>query len=190
MLNTCIYDYDVIFIQEPPIRELRKAPSSSNQEGEAVIGTPIHPEWLYVARPINSTDRIPRVMAYINKRLKHMRPSLWLDLINHPDIQVLSLFNEEREYCLLNIYNADNNSALMHLSDCTDDLLNSIVYMGSDFNIHAHLWDPTFRGPEQPECWDLLLETAEELGLELSLPENPGSTHIPRDRSKQHLGSM
>ena len=124
-------------------------------------------------------------MAYVNKRLKHMRPSLQLDLINHPDIQVLSLFNEEREYCLLNIYNADNNAALMHLSDCTDELPNSVIYMGGDFNIHAYLWDPTYRGPEQPEHWDLLLETAEELGLELSLPENPGSSHIPGDRTKQ-----
>ena len=111
MLNTCIHDYDIIFIQEPPIRELRKAPSSSDKEGEAVIGAPIHPDWLYMARPINSSDRMPRVMAYVNKRLKHMRPSLRLDLVNHLDIQVLSLFNEEREYCLLNVYNADTQHA-------------------------------------------------------------------------------
>ena len=73
----------------------------------------------------------------------------------------------------------------MHLSDCTDELPNSIVYMGSDFNIHTYLWDPTFRGPEQPERRDLLLETAEELGLELTFPENPRTTHIPGDRTKQ-----
>ena len=52
-------NYDIIFIQEPPHHEIRKAPSSSNVEGEAVIGAPMHPEWLYLVRPQKPNERPP-----------------------------------------------------------------------------------------------------------------------------------
>ena len=79
-------NYDIIFIQEPLYREIYKAPSSSNIEGEAVIGAPMHPEWLYLVRPQKPNKRLPRVMAYVSKRLSKLRPSMRFDLVNHPDI--------------------------------------------------------------------------------------------------------
>jgi hypothetical protein len=36
---------DVIFLQEPPWRTIRHAPSVSNLEGEEVVGPPLHRDW-------------------------------------------------------------------------------------------------------------------------------------------------
>lgn len=149
LLNTMCNKYDIVFIQEPPVREIRRAPSTSNKEGEAVIGAPTHPEWLYMARPQKPHEHNPRVMAYVSKRLSHMRPSLRLDLINHPDILVILLSVKGEEKCLMNVYNSDRNAAVLHISDCIDDLPRSFIYMGGDFNIHSHQWDPDYRGHEQ-----------------------------------------
>ena len=45
LLETLYKDFDVLFVQEPPWRTIRQAPSSSNKEGEDVTGAPMHPEW-------------------------------------------------------------------------------------------------------------------------------------------------
>ena len=81
--------YDIIFIQEPPFRETRRAPSAHNREGEAVIGAPVHPEWLYLVQPQKPREKPPRVMAYVSKRLQRLRPSMRFDLVDHPDILIL-----------------------------------------------------------------------------------------------------
>ena len=90
-------NYDIILIQEPPHREIRKAPSASSIEGEAVIGAPMHPEWLYLVRPQKPNERPPRVMAYVSKRLAKLRPSMRFDLVDHPDILAISLYNGDEE---------------------------------------------------------------------------------------------
>jgi len=42
LLKTQI-QFDIILIQEPPWSEIHKVPSSSNSEGEALMGTSHHP---------------------------------------------------------------------------------------------------------------------------------------------------
>jgi hypothetical protein len=37
--------YDLLFIQEPPWKHIRTAPSTSSPEGEDVIGAPLNPAW-------------------------------------------------------------------------------------------------------------------------------------------------
>jgi len=66
LLETLYNDFDVLFVQEPPWRTIRQAPSSSNKEGDDVIGAPMHPEWLYMVRPPQN-DQAPRVMAFVSK---------------------------------------------------------------------------------------------------------------------------
>jgi hypothetical protein len=45
-LLASLYDeYDLLFIQEPPWRRIRSAPSSASRDGEDVIGPPISPNW-------------------------------------------------------------------------------------------------------------------------------------------------
>ncbi|KAF9473582.1 hypothetical protein BDN70DRAFT_790825, partial [Pholiota conissans] len=55
--------FDILFIQEPPWSLIRKTVSSSNKDGDDVIGAPKHPEWITVA-PVTKQDRKPRVLAY------------------------------------------------------------------------------------------------------------------------------
>ena len=50
VLETLKDDFDVLFIQEPPWRLIRHAPSAHNVNGEAVMGAPIHPHWTIMVR--------------------------------------------------------------------------------------------------------------------------------------------
>ena len=62
-------DYDIILIQELPWSEIQKVPSSSNSEGDPLIGTSHHPNWIMFSRtPVDSND-LSRVISYINSRL-------------------------------------------------------------------------------------------------------------------------
>src|SRR3954467_15319863 len=64
LLNELKDDFDVLFIQEPPWRLIRMTVSSSDKEGEPVIGAPTHPDWLQMVRP-PTPGANPRVMAYV-----------------------------------------------------------------------------------------------------------------------------
>ena len=50
-LESNINLFDIIFIQEPPWRHIRSAPSAHNKEGEDVVGPPMHPAWKLLMRP-------------------------------------------------------------------------------------------------------------------------------------------
>jgi hypothetical protein len=51
LLASLYNQYDLLFIQEPPWRCIRSAPSSASCEGEDVIGPPISPNWGVIHRP-------------------------------------------------------------------------------------------------------------------------------------------
>ncbi|KAF5355017.1 hypothetical protein D9756_005204 [Leucocoprinus leucothites] len=53
-------DFDIIFLQEPPWNHIRKAPSTTNPEGDDVIGAPIHPEWLCMMTTSHETHSSTR----------------------------------------------------------------------------------------------------------------------------------
>ena len=59
-------DFDIILIQEPPWSEIRKIPSSSNSEGEPLIGTSHHPNWIMFDRYPMDSNNLPRVVSYVN----------------------------------------------------------------------------------------------------------------------------
>jgi len=139
LLETLYKDFDVLFVQEPPWRTIRPAPSSSNKEGEDVTGAPMHPEWLYMVRPPKN-DQAPRVMAFVSKRLVRLRPSMRRDLVDHRDIFVLSLFQGNNTYNLMNVYSDNDNTAILYLRDHVDELP-LFQYMGGDFNVHSRVWD-------------------------------------------------
>ncbi|PPQ93622.1 hypothetical protein CVT25_001005, partial [Psilocybe cyanescens] len=46
ILEHFVLAYDIVFIQEPPWRFVRTAPSTSRKSGDDVIGAPLHPSWL------------------------------------------------------------------------------------------------------------------------------------------------
>jgi len=69
-------DFDILFIQEPPWSFIRNIPSSSNEEGDSIVGTPNHPNWITFFRPSNDNNDHPRIIMYINTHLSHLRFSL------------------------------------------------------------------------------------------------------------------
>jgi hypothetical protein len=86
-----LYDhYDLLFIQEPPWRLIRSAPSSSSREGTDVIGGPLSPNWGCLVRP-SGLESPPRVMGYFNQRIANLRPGLRRDVVDHRDILLFSL---------------------------------------------------------------------------------------------------
>ena len=104
-------DFDVLFIQEPPWRSIRKTVSTTNPEGDDVVGAPKHPDWLYIVRPPDQSGK-PRTMAYVHNRLARLWPSLRHDVIDHRDIMVLSLFTQDGTINLLNVYSDDQHLAI------------------------------------------------------------------------------
>ena len=136
ILSALVGQYDIVFIQEPPWNTVRLAPSSSSKEGEAVIGAPMHPDWMYLARPVQRGEERPRVLSYVSRQLEHLRPSLRLDIVNSLDIVLLELMNGGEEICLLNVYNSSGCEALEHLERVLDQIPAPIEYMGGDMNIH------------------------------------------------------
>ena len=116
ILSALVGQYDIVFIQEPPWNTVRMAPSSRLQEGEAVIGAPMHPDWMYLARPVQRGEERPRVMSYISRQLEHLRPSLRLDIVNSPDVVLLELMNGGEVVHLLNVYNSAGCEVLEHLA--------------------------------------------------------------------------
>ena len=112
-------DYDIILIQEPLWSEIRKIPSSSNSKGDPLIGTSHHPNWIMFGRtPANSND-LPRVISYVNIHLSPFQFLLCKDIINHKDINLISFFNDNTYFFILNVYSNSSHTALKYLK-CYD----------------------------------------------------------------------
>ncbi|KAF4613671.1 hypothetical protein D9613_007683 [Agrocybe pediades] len=174
LLETLQNSFDVLFVQEPPWRTIRQAPSPNNRDGEDIVGAPMHPAWLYMVRP-PTNDETPRVMAFVSKRLERLRPSMRRDLADHRDIFILSLFQGNETYHLMNVYNDADGTAVRYLSNHVHELP-QLHYMSGDFNIHSREWDPEVTHHRGDAI--NLLELAADLDLERTQPSNPGPTFI------------
>ena len=97
------------------------------------------------------------------------------DLVDHRDIFVLSLFQGNTTYNLMNVYSDDDNTAILYLRDHVDELP-SFHYMGGDFNVHSKVWDSNVTHHRWAAI--TLLEIAADLDLEWTQPSNPGPTFI------------
>jgi len=130
--------YDIILIQEPPWSEIRKVPSLSNSEEDPFIGTNHHLNWIMFSRvPMDSNDS-SRVISYVNIHLSPLRFLLHKDIINHRNINLISFFNDNTYFFILNVYSDSSHTALKYLKD-TEVNIDSILIMTSDFNIRDHL---------------------------------------------------
>ena len=98
---------------------------------------------LTFSRTSEDTYNFPRVVAYVNIRLKSFYFSLYKDIINHRDILLISFFNNNNVYFLLNIYSDSSYSALKYLKDTEVNIHNVLIITG-DFNICNSLWDSLF----------------------------------------------
>jgi len=130
--------FDIIFIQELSWSEIHKIPSSSIHDGEPLMGTNHHPNWILFARiPLERLDS-PRVIIYISICLSSLCFLLYKDIINHRDIILISFFNNNVCYYIMNVYSDSSHSALKYLQD-TEVNIDNILLMTGDFNIRDSL---------------------------------------------------
>ncbi|CAA7269043.1 unnamed protein product [Cyclocybe aegerita] len=142
-------------------------------EGDEVIGTPKHPDWLQMVRI--KEGEVPRVIAYVSTRLSRYRPAMRRDIVDHRDILVLSLFSGGEVLNLMNVYSDDQHTAIEHLAARVHSLP-PFIYMAGDFNCVSTTWDDYEHGESSTAI--SLRDTASQIGLEWARPTNHGPTRI------------
>jgi len=131
-------DFNIIFIQEPFWSTICTIPSSRNCEGESLVGITNHPNWLTFSKSSEMESDYPRVVIYVNIRLSSLCFSLCKDVINHKDILLISFFNNNNIFWLMNVYSDLSHAALKYLKD-TEVYIQNLLIMTGDFNIHDSL---------------------------------------------------
>jgi len=137
IINTILevnFNFDVIFIQEPSWTTIRFIFNSENCKGVPLVGILNHPNWLTFAREFNLANDSSRVITYINIRLSFLCFSLCKDIINHKDILLISFFNNNVCFWIMNIYSDSSHSALKYLKDSEANIQNLLI-MAGNFNI-------------------------------------------------------
>ena len=167
--------FDIILIQEPPWSEIRKIPSADNCEGEPLIGSCHHPNWIAFSRTPKDNNDFPRVISYVNICLSSLRFLFRKDIFDHRNINIISFSNNGRCHYILNIYSDSSHTALKYLKD-TEVNINNVLLMTGDFNIRDSLWDPSF--PFHSSISDDLIMIVDSFDLSLSIPTNPGPTRF------------
>ena len=78
----------------------------------------------------------PRVIIYVNIRLSSLQFSLRKDIICHRDILLVSFFNNNNNFSIINVYSDSSYSVLKYLKDTKVNIQNLLIMTGN-FNI----WD-------------------------------------------------
>ena len=170
IINTILetqYSFDVIFIQELSWVTICSIPSSKSEEEEALVKVPNHPNWLTFSRNLLSANDSPRVVTYINIKLSSFHFYLCKDIYNHRDISLISFFNNNDIFFLINIYSDSSQSTLKYLKN-TEVNISNILVMTGNFNIKDNLWDSYYLHYSIHN--DLLFDIADSFFLELSVP--------------------
>ena len=162
-------NFNIIFIQEPSCTTIRSIPSSKNSKGIPLVGIPNHSNWLTFARDSNLMNNSSRVITYININLSSLCFSLRKDLINHKDILLISFFNNNICFYIINVYSDSSYSALKYLKDTKVNIQNLLIMTG-DFNIRDSLWDPSFS--YHSSISDDLIIVVDSFNLDLLIPTN------------------
>ena len=137
------------------------------------MGTSHHPNWITFARiPLEKKD-FSRVLAYVNIRFSSLSFLLQKDIINYRNISLISFFNNNTCFHIMNIYSDSPHTALKYLKN-TEVNINNIILMTGDFNIRDNLWDSTF--PFHSSFSNNLIIIADSFNLALSTLTNPCPT--------------
>ena len=175
ILLETLTQFDIIFIQELPWSKIHKIPSTLNSEGEDLVGTAYHPNWLLFTRNTDNRSDSSRVIAFINIHFSSLRFSLHSDIFNHRDILLISFFNNSVCHYMLNIYSDLSHMALKYLKNIEINIDN-ILIMTRDFNIRDSLWDLSF--PHYSSISDNLMIIVDSFNLTLSTPTNCHKLHL------------
>ena len=135
---------DVLFIQEAPVHFVRKIPSTTNPEGDDLVGPVIHKAWVCVDRRLAFPDSA--VAIYVNRRLTSSYQLFPVERSNiHKDVLFLRLkhnFLKGHDFTVSNVYNRPGarNAAVTSFME-TVDLFPDLAVVEGDFNLHSPIWD-------------------------------------------------
>ena len=83
-------------------------------------------------------NNFPRVVIYTNIRLSSLCFLLHKDIINYRDILLVSFFNNNNIFWLMNIYSDSSHSTLKYFKNAKANIHNLLIMTG-DFNIQNSL---------------------------------------------------
>ena len=187
IINTILkvnYNFNVIFIQEPSWTTIRSIPSLENCEGIPLVGITNHSNWLTFDRESNSANDSPRVIIYINIRLSSLHFSLCKDIISHRDILLVSFFNNNGNFWLMNIYSDSSHLALKYLKNTEANIRNLLIMTGNFINICDSSWYPSF--PHHSSISNDLIIVVDSFNLNLSSHTNQVLTRFSDTPSKSN----
>jgi hypothetical protein len=135
--------FDILFLQEPPWATVRYTTSLTEKDGVPVKGPPIHPDWisLYPKGFDPAEDRL-RVLAYINRAIRSIKPKLCSNIVNHRDVMIVTVRGHLGPLHPMNTYSDENGSAIRYIEDNLE-VFPDLGYMGGDFNCPSSHWDAT-----------------------------------------------
>ena len=177
-------NFNIVFIQELSWSTIHSVPSSRNCEEEFLVGIINHPNWLTFARSSEAKNDYLRVIIYVNIRLSSLCFSHCKDVIKHRDILLISFFNNNNIFWLMNVYPNSSHSALKYLKDTKVCIWNLLIMTG-DFNIHDSLWDLSF--PHYSSISDDLIIITDSFDLKLSIPTNQVPTRYSDNMNDSNL---
>ena len=127
--------YDILLFQELPWQTVRHSASIKRKKGEPVKGLPLHSHWIpIVPKAIDSWIGCPCIMAYMHRNLWVLKPKNRTDIVNHPNVLLLTFKGPSELLNVLNVYSDPAmHSGIQLLQNCTSSLP-EIRYMGGDFN--------------------------------------------------------
>ena len=85
-------NFKILFIQEPPWLVIHTILSSSNKEGDKVVGSSNYSNWMMFSSSSHNKHNYSKVVSYINIHLISMHFSLQKNVFNYKDICCFSFF--------------------------------------------------------------------------------------------------
>ena len=79
IVNTILetkFDFNIIFIQKPFWTTIHSISSLSNHNGDVLVETSNHPNWLMFSRTLENANNFSRAVTYVNISLKSFHFSL------------------------------------------------------------------------------------------------------------------
>ena len=123
-----------------------------------------------ITRTSESENDFSRVIIYVNIRLASFHFSLCKDIINYRDILLVSFFNNNNVFWLINVYSDSSYTALKYLKN-TEAYIHNLLIITGDFNIWDSLWDLSF--PHHSFISNDFLIIVNSFNLELSSTTDP-----------------
>ena len=95
---------DNLCFQEPSWKLIRRTVLSSDKKGDPVRGTALHPDWTTIFHNPRDDADILRCIPYVSNRLKKFRPTYRTDIVDHRDVQLITLWTSSNEFHIMNVY--------------------------------------------------------------------------------------